>query len=202
MVCSRNKCTSPLHKQTIDATISSISIPSIIGHLIANRNFQRWPFSNTPAPFCQRASRASSLEDQSSLEADHGFDQVSLSLCPRFSHYITDARPRRCNKAGRIHGGVMGTALQTPNPRVSDVLASILHEAPVGLSALEVDSLGLQRNTARRRNGDTLCLWITNDERKREREDTWIRLWGSVQVLRPAIVFARDRCSWLFLLHT
>lgn len=27
----------------------------------------------------------------------------------------------------------MGTALQTQNPRVSDVLASILHEAPVGL---------------------------------------------------------------------
>lgn len=33
----------------------------------------------------------------------------------------------------------MGTAVQTPNPRVSDVLASILHEVPVGLSVLEVD---------------------------------------------------------------
>lgn len=34
----------------------------------------------------------------------------------------------------------MGTALQTPNPRVSDVLASILQEAPVGLTVLEVDN--------------------------------------------------------------
>lgn len=75
----------------------------------------------------------------------------------------------------------MGTALQTQNPRVSDVLASILHEAPVGL----------YRARSRR--------W-TNRMRERERDiarrgkdgerNTWIWLWGSVQVLRSSIVFA------------
>lgn len=62
----------------------------------------------------------------------------------------------------------MGTALQTPNPRVSDVLASILHEAPVGLSALEVDSLSLAEKycvSVKRRH----ALALDNERRERER---------------------------------
>ena len=43
----------------------------------------------------------------------------------------------------------MGTALQTQNPRVSDVLASILHEAPVGLWSCQKSAMD-ERNERER----------------------------------------------------
>lgn len=46
----------------------------------------------------------------------------------------------------------MGTALQTQNPRVSDVLASILHEAPVGLWSCQKSAMDEQHERERERD--------------------------------------------------
>lgn len=93
----------------------------------------------------------------------------------------------------------MGTALQTPNPRVSDVLASILQEAPVGLTVLEVDNERQSHREISLERGRYTSLGI-EDERKRRREYVDPLMGQRASVTTCYCV--HGRCSWLFLLHT
>ena len=96
----------------------------------------------------------------------------------------------------------MGTALQTQNPRVSDVLASILHEAPVGLWSCQKSAMD-ERNERERERYTSVRKIHAMRERRIE---TGIYIRGTYLVMGQCASVTirycvRAHCSWLFFLR-
>ena len=96
----------------------------------------------------------------------------------------------------------MGTALQTQNPRVSDVLASILHEAPVGLWSCQKSAMDEQHERERERYTSVRKIHAMRERRI----ETGIYIRGTYLVMGQCASVTirycvRAHCSWLFFLR-